>query len=877
MVKFTDNDIEEWIQLKQSLGTNLKVHEYLKIHKKNYPAYETIGKKIREYQRRVHECDRIETLIHQLKINPILTRDFWSAIEGNYPTLVLKSKYQKFEKYLKPLSQNGYYLEKEISDYLVSIFVIKEMFLISIHKYQDTYQDAKSVELVKFLEFWENNPVLHQTSNNPFYNEFPSMSQNRIRYLTKRLREGKNITFMKKDKPLKKIELLVTIYFNKFKKINDIYYYIKKTRLANPLCMEIVYALKKELGKLSLFTLHEIEGKIPFLGKVNKFLTCALWEGFVLRNSGLSLLDKAEKIAKILNLSPLNICKIGTSSNILKVRSEAQKTSRIIKEKKKSEKEILELSDLKKSFKKELILSENFWNAFLYDRYLSFIPGIIDYRIENYAYMIQGTGFVESKYFGDYVINIVAIKDLFLISLHVITKQNMDKRPVVIHYDRKRRKSEMCHHTAYTDKFPKALSLMNQIRVELFNKGIEIKVKDRRHSGLPFHGPLRSIVCSSIWRDMINTKSKLLPRLKAEYLSNLLKEKTSPLTVCGKSTYSPYKVVRIEAREALGNFLEEIHEISKRWNRIKRKDPNIAPEIIANLISLECGIAPNTVASYASLSKDDLVKKEGNLANRILSESLHNITQHWNELKQKYPHYTIKQIVEKIAEIEFINPITVIIYGRTSNCIEVRRACEKIQGKLLNSKHNISQYWIELRKAHPTWSPIKIARALSRRLKLGKITVASYALFSENKQVKLEARKAFGVFLLKKYNIEWYWIKALKDTHKIPIEEISIKISLKINISPISIANFAKHSKIRAIKSNAYKALNILILQHHKLESKWLKLKIEKDNESPMQRINELAKELNIKPISIASYLKCSENKEIRSEANSVSYQLSVY
>lgn len=67
MTKFSDQDIEEWIQLKNKFGSKIKVHEYLRKNKSIYPAYGTFCNKIDEYNQIFIQIKKIENVRKEYK------------------------------------------------------------------------------------------------------------------------------------------------------------------------------------------------------------------------------------------------------------------------------------------------------------------------------------------------------------------------------------------------------------------------------------------------------------------------------------------------------------------------------------------------------------------------------------------------------------------------------------------------------------------------------------------------------------------------------------------------------------------------------------------------------------------------------------------
>ena len=274
------------------------------------------------------------------------------------------------------------------------------------------------------------------------------------------------------------------------------------------------------------------------------------------------------------------------------------------------------------------------------------------------------------------------------------------------------------------------------------------------------------------------------------------------------------------------------------------------------------------------LSENKILKKEGAKVLKILGEVLHKISKNWLELRLKYPHYSDRLIIEKIAELEEIAPITVVIYGRESKVEHIRKNCERIQTQILVQDKNITSKWENLRKLYPEWSVLRIIRKLSKILAIRPTTVASYATASRDEDVRIEAGISYGLLLIKKHNIEWQWIKLEKKNPLVLPENICILISRNINISPISVADYAIHSRISEIKSKANKAVNALLLKHHDLEKRWFNLKEQNPSLSTIALISNLSKTLNLKPISVASYFRWSKNFEIRTNINKVYYSL---
>lgn len=267
----------------------------------------------------------------------IRVRDFWFAFNGKYREGEKKSKILKYNKYLKSLNCKCLFLEEEIDKYLISTFVIRKMFLIVVHKIREDISQLNH-EFIQVLRYWNKNPGSHN-ENIIFYEQFPDMNVKTIRNRTKTLRENsekENKRLLEKlSNPRKQETLLATIFYNEFKQSFDASYFINKTRLGNPVCMEIIKILERELKHLAPLKRDLSESGLPHIGLLQGLTCSALWEDTINRNINLTPSEKCDLIAEITELKASTVGRTCQISNNKVVRSEAQKVALMLVQKNK--------------------------------------------------------------------------------------------------------------------------------------------------------------------------------------------------------------------------------------------------------------------------------------------------------------------------------------------------------------------------------------------------------------------------------------------------------------------------------------------------------------------------------------------------------------
>ena len=525
--------------------------------------------------------------------------------------------------------------------------------------------------------------------------------------------------------------------------------------------------------------------------------------------------------------------------------------------------------DLKRELESEEILSKDFWDAFEKGLYPKEIRGILSHQIEKYASLIEGIGFVSPSYKYNYIINIVAIKNVFFISVH--SKGDDSRMLGTINYypsnTKRFKKKDMKYRTITIERDnPVALRLLYKIRREIFNRGIEIRDKPvKRRGALAFKGVIKRIVCTARWEDLIQNDKNIPPERKAELIAKDLNN--DPLTIAYYGSTSPNLEVKSEAIQARNRIAIQKLDITTKWLKHKENHPKLSPMEIAEIIAKENDIDPISVAGYARASNSSLVRSEANEAyNQIYRDKL-EITEKWLELKEKYPNLLPIEIAEMLGKELNLNPITISGRGRISNSNIVKSEAHKAYNYLCEKKYEITTKWLELKEKDPDINPEDIVKKISQKIKIKSRTVASYARTSKSKVVKSDAYIAYNKLYEKKYGITKRWLDLKnKDSTLLP-EEIANVIAKEINIDPSSVATYTRFSNTSLVKSEANIALKRLYEKKKGLTKRWLDLKQRIPKLLPIEIAQMIAKELNINPRTVSSNARYSDSRIVKTEA----------
>ncbi len=306
------------------------------------------------------------------------------------------------------------------------------------------------------------------------------------------------------------------------------------------------------------------------------------------------------------------------------------------------------------------------------------------------------------------------------------------------------------------------------------------------------------------------------------------------------------------------------------WIKEKINNPKLTPDKIVIKVGEKINRIPATVASYACLSDNAIVRSEAFIARNILYSRIYEIKDHWYDIKRKSPNISKILIFEKISELKGISLSTVIMHSRYAEDLNIQKAAESCQGMVLHSIHEITKIWKKIISNNRNFNLALICKLIGRRKGLKSSTVASYAAFSKDKEIRNQGRKAFNMLMDIKHLLTYRWRKMINRDHTLNGEDIILKLSKVTNLSPITIANYLSQSRCKEIRKESRKTAMKIIARMHKIEDRWYYYKNKQSISEKMEIIVLISKELNLKPSSVLSYAKYVDDIEISREANSI-------
>ncbi len=525
----------------------------------------------------------------------------------------------------------------------------------------------------------------------------------------------------------------------------------------------------------------------------------------------------------------------------------------------------VDLIDTRKEIRINTILPQEFWQAFEQGIYPPSNQDTLSYHIDDYAKLIKRLGYAHSIYSYEYEINIIAVRGIFFISIFSIS--NKSRLIGIIDFNQGRKKHEVCYSAKRIDNHPIVTSLLNKLSDELIHKGLKI---DERVSGnytLPFHIPLKSLVCTLQWKQLITNEPNLTPEDRAEIIAKKLK--VNPITLAKSyGTYSTDKAVKKEAFVASNHLLDSKYNLTEQWRELLVSAPELTAKERAEYLATKTDLDPVTVAAYLKYSIDDKVRPEANLAFTVLLEAKHDITSQWLELLTEASDLDPRERAEIIATRQGINPVTIAGYGRVSKNKKVKNEAHKAFNNLLDSKHEITEQWRELISSSLELSPKERAESIASKLKIKPSTVASYGKSSLNKKVRNEASQAYSMIMETKHNITSEWLELITNKPALTPTQRAEVIATKKGLDPVTVATYGRASPNPKVKSEAFKAVNILLDSKYEITTKWQNLIENRPKMSPKERAECIAAELHIDAISVSSYGRSSVDKTVKSESN---------
>jgi len=155
-------------------------------------------------------------------------------------------------------------------------------------------------------------------------------------------------------------------------------------------------------------------------------------------------------------------------------------------------------------------------------------------------------------------------------------------------------------------------------------------------------------------------------------------------------------------------------------------------------------------------------------------------------------------------------PITIAGYGRASKNKKVRSACYNLFSIINESNHNLIEQYLEFEQKNPQLTPMEIIKQLAKKDQIAPISLAAYGRCSKNKKVKSICIKIYSEIAEQKYNITQRYIRFEKEDPVLIPLEIIEQIAKECNIAPITLAGYGRSSKDKHVKSEAIRVYNNL-------------------------------------------------------------------
>lgn len=247
------------------------------------------------------------------------------------------------------------------------------------------------------------------------------------------------------------------------------------------------------------------------------------------------------------------------------------------------------------------------------------------------------------------------------------------------------------------------------------------------------------------WEELAKDK-KLSEKLIVEKLSK--KTGLSPQSILMTLKISEDDNLRKRSFKLSKEFQEEKHKIEERWLEIKRTDPELNDIEIILKLSKEKNISPVTICGFSSVFKNkDIRKVAFNAQKRFLSEK-HNLEDRWKELINEKLDLDYSQLITLISQEKGLSPLTLLQYMRYSSDQSLKSIAIKYSPVFLEAKHEITKKWLKIVCDHPELSPIEIVNRIAKLTTLNPVTVCGYGRHSENKVIKKACNRIENHYLL---------------------------------------------------------------------------------------------------------------------------------
>ncbi len=276
------------------------------------------------------------------------------------------------------------------------------------------------------------------------------------------------------------------------------------------------------------------------------------------------------------------------------------------------------------------------------------------------------------------------------------------------------------------------------------------------------------------------------------------------MTAYGRA--STDKEVRSHCNKCIAELLSSKKDIEGNWNKINQQNPKLSNQEKIQLLVKLLKISEGTLYNYSRNIEDDELRKGIEKSYYTYVDNKHGITNLWLKILNNNKIVNGRAYLEKIAKETGLSPVTVATISRRSKNLEVRNIGSRLTGELSIEKYDLTRKWKMNLNDKPILEPAQIAEKLSKELNLEASTIASYALYSQDEEVKSSANFAYNVLRERKYDIINQW----KILEKTP-EEIVKFLAEKTGLKEITICAYARHANDKKVKKESIKLYTQLL------------------------------------------------------------------
>ncbi len=308
--------------------------------------------------------------------------------------------------------------------------------------------------------------------------------------------------------------------------------------------------------------------------------------------------------------------------------------------------------------------------------------------------------------------------------------QSKQKDPTLTPAERAQRIAAECSLTPLTVAKWAADSAHPVVALEGSRAGIQIFLQKYR--------------VTEVWRRHIDVDPALPPLERLEHISQEIGVRDS--SIAFRAQQSPDRQVKAEALACHRALMLAKHGITQKWVETRQTHPDMGPDQIAQLVAGDLDIKASSVASYGQSSPDLGVRREANLAGKLLLEAKHAVTRHWQSLHQEFPKIPPEECARRIGEACQLSPFTVTSLAGVSKDPAVRAWSLPATMRLKDVRHQITESLHTSMRTRPHLNPLQHVEGVSAATGLTPISVMWVARYSPDSEIRDEVWMAFREF-----------------------------------------------------------------------------------------------------------------------------------